>query len=470
MKRKLSCFKTYALIYFAFFLAVVLYKIYLSGLAIPAAPPSYDINEIYKRGKLVALLEKNSTDYYIYNGKPMGFQYELLHRFAESLKLPLEIIIEDNQAKALQMLHTAKCDVIASNLNILKETKKHCTFTRPLFQTKQVLVQRRVSGKNKVNSPLELASKTVSVKSGSAYHNRLINLSEEIGDTIYIDQSNDYNTEELIKLVAAGKKDYTIANEYIAKANAAYYPNIDYSVAVSLDQNSAWIIRKNTPQLEKVINQWLDSIVGNAFYKAIYYKYFESETQVQIFRSDFCSLNSNKISVYDEALKKCSKLIGWDWRLLASLVYQESKFNTDTVSRRGAFGLMQLMPITAQRFEVDSVSSPEDNIKAGVMYIRWLDKQLINKVADKEERQKFILAAYNIGLGHVFDAQALARKHGRNYQVWDNNVDFFLLNKSKPLYINDTLVRNGPVKGKETFAFVRKVFERYHHYKNLIKE
>ncbi|OPZ99852.1 MAG: Membrane-bound lytic murein transglycosylase F precursor [Bacteroidetes bacterium ADurb.Bin408] len=210
--------------------------------------------------------------------------------------------------------------------------------------------------------------------------------------------------------------------------------------------------------------------MDNAFYKAIYYKYFESETQVQIFRSAFCSLNSNKISVYDEALKKCCKLIGWDWRLLASLIYQESKFNTDTVSRRGAFGLMQLMPITAQRFEVDSASSPEDNIKAGVMYIRWLDKQLVNRVTDKEERQKFILAAYNIGLGHVYDAQALARKHGRNHQVWDNNVDFFLLNKSKPIYLNDTLVRNGPVKGKETYAFVRKVFERYHHYKNLIKE
>ena len=439
----------------------------LSGIA-----GNYDLKEIRKRGKIIAVLDRNSIDYYAYKGRPMGFQLDLLCRFSEFIKLPLEIIVEDNYARSLQLLNTAQCDIIASNFTILKESKKHFTFSDPIIQSRQVLIQRKKSKDDPayVNSVLGLGRKTIHVKTGSAFHNRLASLSEEIGDTIYIKNREKYTTEMLIKQVSEGLIDYTVANENLARVNALYYSNIDYSVPVSLEQNTAWVIRKKSPYLEKVINSWLRKVKKERYYGALYQKYFESEMQAFHFKSEYSSFNGNKISDFDAAIKKYCGIIGWDWRLMASLIYQESKFNNDTVSRRGAFGLMQMMPITAQRFEVDSSSSPEENIKAGIMYIKWLDKQFIDRVERFEERIKFVLAAYNVGLGHIFDAQALAKKNGRDSQVWDGNVDFFLLNKSNPIYRNDTLVRNGSIKGKETFALVRRVMERYHHYKNLIDE
>ena len=465
------------------------YKVYLNSLAIIAlfvclfivykkdklfhnANGSFDINEIRKRGKIIAVLDRNSIDYYTYKGRPMGFQLDLLRQFAQYLKLPLEIIVEDNYAKSLQLLGKAQCDIIATNFTILKEPKKHFAYSEPIIQTRQVLIQRK---KNKddpkyIKTTLDLAKQTVYVKTGSAFHNRLISLSEEIGDTIYIKDSVKYTSEMLIKQVSQGKIDYTVANENLAKISALYFSNIDYSVPVSLEQNTAWVIRKNTPYFEYVMNIFLKRIKKGKYFNDIYHKYFESEMQVFNFRSEFSSFNGNKISVFDEIIKKYSRIIGWDWRLLASLIFQESKFNSDTISQRGAFGLMQLMPVTAQKYDVDSASSPEENIKAGIKYIKWLDNQFVNRVEAFDERVKFVLAAYNVGYGHIFDAQALAKEHGRDSQKWDNNVDFYLLNKSKSEFLNDSLVRNGSIKGRETYAMVKKVMERYYHYKNLIAE
>lgn len=451
---------------------ILLFWLSKTGKYLPNDAASFDLKDINKRGKIIAIVDRNSIDYYIYKGRPMGFQLDMLRKFSDHILLPLEIIVEDNYSKSLQLLNSAKCDVIASNITVLKERKKHFTFSEPIIQTRQVLIQRKKNNEDTafIKNVLDLRHKTVNVKTNSAFHDRLVNLSEEIGDTIYIMDKDSYTTEMLIKQVSMGLIDYTVANEHVARVNAQYYSNIDYSIPLSFEQNTAWVLRKNSPTLEIVLNKWLQHFKEGRYFSAIYHKYFESERQILVFNSEYCSINGNKISQYDEAIKQYSDIIDWDWRLLASLIYQESKFNNDTMSHRGAFGLMQLMPITAQKFDIDTISTPEENIRAGVMYIRWLDRQLTLSVKDSEERKKFILAAYNVGLGHIYDCQALAKKHGKDPQKWEDNVDYYLLNKANPLYLNDTLVRNGTLKGKETYVFVKKVMERYRHYKNLIEK
>ena len=167
-------------------------------------------------------------------------------------------------------------------------------------------------------------------------------------------------------------------------------------------------------------------------------------------------------------IKKTAKNIGWDWRLLASLIYQESKFRIDLESEKGAFGLMQLMPVVMERYEIDYDSTPEEQLIAGGKLIKHLNDCLENKVVDSAERVKFVLAAYNAGLGHVYDAQRLAEKYGKEPDVWDDNVDYFILNKSKSKYYNDTCCRNGYLRGTETYRFVEEVIERYNQYRILI--
>ena len=174
------------------------------------------------------------------------------------------------------------------------------------------------------------------------------------------------------------------------------------------------------------------------------------------------------LSPFDNAIKRTAKKIGWDWRLLAALIYQESRFKVHLESNKGAFGLMQLMPSVMKRYNVSYDSSPEEQLEAGGKLIAFLDKSLKNKVADSLERTKFVLAAYNAGLGHVLDAQRLAVKYDKAPDIWENNVDYFILNKSKPQYYRDTCCKCGFLRGTQTYRFVEDIMERYHHYQNLI--
>lgn len=160
-------------------------------------------------------------------------------------------------------------------------------------------------------------------------------------------------------------------------------------------------------------------------------------------------------------------MINWDWRLIAALIYKESRFHPDAVSHRGAFGLMQLMPQTAKRFGADINSTPAEQIAAGAKLIQYLDKLFVKTVPDPEERIKFILASYNIGQAHIIDAQKLALKHGKNPHIWYDNVEYFLLAKSQPEFYNDPVVKYGKVKGVETKNFVRDVLSKYDQYKTL---
>ena len=203
-------------------------------------------------------------------------------------------------------------------------------------------------------------------------------------------------------------------------------------------------------------------------YAILYNKYFNNRHSYRSIHSEYYTLGSGKISEYDDAIRKESERIGWDWRLLASVIYQESRFNPEAVSWAGAFGLMQLMPVTAKSYGITAESSPEEHIKAGASFLQWLDDRFKDAIPDPTERVKFVLASYNIGLGHIQDARRLAERYGSDPNVWFGSVDQWLLKKSEPVYYSDQVVRHGFARGIETYNFVRDILDRYEHYKNIV--
>lgn len=439
------------------------------------------IEKIKKRGKLVAVMDYNSTNYFIYRGEPMGYQYELLQLLAKQLGVKLEVKVEKDIDENFNMLAEGKCDMIGINLTITKERAKVIDFTYPHSQTHQVLVQRKPENwKNLteenldailLRNQLDLAGKVVYVQKGSSYEQRMKNLSDEIGDNITIIEKNDKEVEELIELVAVGEIDYTVADENVALVNQIYYPNLDVKTAISFPQNLAWGVRKGDNVLKNEIDNWLKEFKKSAEYSVIYNKYFKNSRSVRIVESDYYAINSGKVSGYDEYIKKYSQDINWDWRLLASLIYQESRFTPNIKSWAGAYGLMQLMPTTARRFGVTKNSSPEKQIKAGVEFIKWLDKRFEKRgITDEQEKIRFILASYNVGLGHILDARRLAEKEGKDPDKWENNVDEYILKKSNPKYYKDPVVKYGYCRGSETYNYVNDILDRYEHYKNIIPE
>jgi len=437
-----------------------------------------DLERIKAQGSIKAITNYNSTDYFLYRGEPMGYQYDLLKLLAEHLQVNLEIVVSNDIQQMIESLNTGESDIIAINLTVTKERNKIISFTEPHSQTRQVLVQRKPDNwrnmtyseldSHLIRNQLDLGGKSVFIQKGSTFYTRLRNLSDEIGDSIDIYELPQLEVEEIIRLVVDGDIDYTVCDENVAMVNQTYYPDIDIKTAISFPQNLAWAVRKESDELKAVIDKWLIDLKKTKKYSFIYNKYFRNSKSVDIVQSEFFSINSGKISQYDDIIKQYSKEIGWDWTLLASMMYQESKFHPEVKSWAGAFGLMQIMPSTGERFGIDSLSSPHENIAAGVRIIKWLDEQLTNKIADEDERIKFVLAAYNVGLGHVLDARRLAKKNRKDPNIWDNSVDFFILHKSNPNYFNDPVVKHGYCRGEEPYNYVKEVIERYEHYKNVI--
>jgi membrane-bound lytic murein transglycosylase F len=437
-----------------------------------------DLEKIREAGKMIVVTDYNSTDYFIYRGQPMGFQFDLLQELADYMGVKLEVTVSNNLSENFNQLLDGEVDLIASNLTVTKERKAIVDFTVPHSQACQVLIQRKPVGwenmkkdaldEKMIRNQLDLAGKTIFVQSNSSHLARLKNLSEEIGDSIHIVEV-DEDVEMLISKVSTGEIEYTVSDEHVAFVNQMYYPNIDMETKVSFPQNMAWAVRKGSTDFREEINNWLSDFKNTKRFKLIYAKYFNNHKSSEIVGSDLYAINSGKISKYDKAIKKYSKEIGWDWRLVASLIYQESRFKPNAVSWTGAYGLMQLMPITAQRMGIDETASPVEQIKAGTELIKWLEERFEN-IEDRSERIKFVLAAYNVGLGHVIDARSLAEKDGKNPDLWDESVDMYLLKKSDPDFYNDPVVKYGYCRGVETYNYVSQILNRYEHYKNIIKD
>ena len=428
-----------------------------------------DLPQIKDSGELVVLTLYSSTSYFIYRGQEMGFQYELSEQFAKSLGLKLRIEVARNVRELIQKLQSGEGDMIAYNLPITKEWKDSLLYCGEDIITHQVIVQQG-NGKHKpLKDVTELIGKDIYVKPGK-YYNRLVNLNNELGGGIHIHKitGDSVTTEDLITQVAQGKIPYTVADNDLAKLNKTYYPNLNIDLSISFDQRSSWAVRKDSPELAAAATNWHKENMTSPAYTASMKRYFENSKMMP--HSPILSLKEGKISHYDDLFKKYAQEIGWDWRMLASLAYTESNFDTTAVSWAGAKGLMQLMPATARAMGVPAgkEQNPEESIKAAVKYIAATDRSF-NMIPDKQERLNFILASYNAGLGHIYDAMALAKKYGKNNLVWKDNVENFILLKSNEEYFTDPVCKNGYFRGIETFNFVRDIQSRFESYKKKIK-
>lgn len=430
---------------------------------------AHDLTQIKDSGELVVLTLYSSTSYFIYRGQDMGFQYELSEQFAKSLGVKLRVEVAKNVPELIQKLLAGEGDIIAYNLPITKELKDSLIYCGEEVITHQVIVQR-TNGKTKpLTDVTELIGKDIYVKPGK-YFDRLVNLNSELGGGIHIHKvtGDSVTVEDLISQVAEGKIPYTVADNDLARLNRTYYPNLNTSLSISFDQRASWAVRKDCPELAAAANKWHEENLTSPAYTASMKRYFEISKSIP--HSPILSLKEGKISHFDHLFKKYAKEIDWDWRLLASLAYTESNFDTTAVSWAGARGLMQLMPRTARAMGVPAgkEQNPEESIKAAVKYIAATNRSL-SMIPDKKERINFILASYNAGLGHINDAIALAGKYGKNKSVWKNNVENYILLKSNEEYFTDPVCKNGYFRGIETYNFVRDITSRYDTYKKKIK-
>ena len=233
---------------------------------------------------------------------------------------------------------------------------------------------------------------------------------------------------------------------------------IDF-IALQMPQ---WVTRDDEPELRASIAAWWQPERIKRKQASIQGRTFTVKRRMRPVMQDAAH---GIISAYDDLFRRYSGTAGWDWRLLAAQCYQESGFDPKAVSSMGAQGLMQMMPATAASMGLpaDRTFDPEQNIAAACRYIRKVSGSFA-QIPDADERIRFTLAAYNGGVGHVQDAQTLARKNGRDPHRWQD-VSAYILLLSQPQYYRDPDVRHGYMRGSETEVYVRRIMERWAQYR-----
>lgn len=430
-------------------------------------PEPSHLEKILAKGTLDISTFYNTTDYYVYQGITRGFHYDLAQDFAHYLGVKLNIIeVNNNIDSAIQRLQDHRYDLLAVSLTQTPERKEHLRFSQPFFQTGEVLVQNRTN--SPVRNMADLDGKEIFIpKSANSYKKVLQQIQDSLNIHIYITETDQYTNEDLMHLVETGEINYTVIDENVAQASRFSLKNIDYSFKLQDSISVSWATPTGAHLLTYEINQWLAQIRKSGKLNYLYKRYFNNHRSVPLHTSKYALLQEGNISPYDDLLQEQSKRLGWDWRLLAALVFAESQFDPEAESVVGAYGLMQIIPETAEHFKVYDYFQPDSNVYTGVSYLQYLDKYFTSHVPDSTERIKFILASYNAGPGHVLDAIRLADKYGKDPQAWNDNVDYYLLHKSEPEYYQDPLSKNGYCNGPQAYYYVQRVLETYSNYKNI---
>lgn len=411
------------------------------------------------------------TSYFSYRGQEMGYDFDLASSLAKAKGIALDLKVAPSLQLALEMLDSGLVDLVAYEVPITSEYKERAIACGPVSETTQVLVQPRRG--DRINDVTELVGRDVYVEANSRYHQRISNLNDELGGGVLI-HTVDRDTliaEDLIDMVHRGEIPLTIVASDIARLNRTYYPDLDVSLEVSFPQRSAWAVGIGKQWLADSIDAWLAGEEPRQENAQLLKRYFELSKRLP--REANFTFASGHASPWDASFKTHAKELSWDWRLLAAQAYVESRFDPSITSQwSGAVGLMQIMPSTAKAYGVapSTLTDPEVSIALATRILQTLDRGMASRVADPQERLKFVIAAYNSGPAHIYDAIALASKIGKNPQVWDGNVAEALLLKSNPEYYNDPVVKHGYFRGRQTVTYVDEVMDFYDKAKSKLRE
>lgn len=404
------------------------------------------------------------TSYFLYRDEPMGYDYTLVDSLARQKGMVLDLKVANSVSAAVAMLDSGLVDLIAYEVPITEHYKKYVLPCGPENYTTQVLVQPKQKGRPVVEDVTELVGREIYVEKDSKYLRRMQHLNDEIGGGIDIREvdADTLITEDLIRLVSDGKIPMTVVDSDIAQLNKTYYPDLDISMDVSFPQRASWAVAPDKEWLADSVDAWFAGESPQRTNADLLKRYFEQTKGLPMVPFDF---SKGYISRYDNIFKKYAPTVGWDWRLMAAQAFVESKFKPNARSWVGARGLMQIMPSTARgyRTSVSQLGNPETSVKVASKLINDLDSYLVKYVPNDKERLKFVIAAYNVGIAHVYDAIALAKKYNLDPQRWDGNVEKAILMKMNPKYYNDPVTRYGYCRGTETVAYVKRITDFYEH-------
>ena len=405
------------------------------------------LENILKKKYFRVLTTRNPYGYYMHQGKAKGIQYEMSKEFTKhlnkkfvkngELRIVFEMIPVDFD-QLIPMLNEGKGDIIAVGLTKTPARKKLVDFTTPYQKVDDVIVTR----KELANNPWK--EKTFHVQKNSSYKHELI----KIADLVNVEKVDaNFNAADLMEFVSLKKYDYTLVNSFWAKTVSKRFDNLvilkdrPFRKKVEI----SWAVRKNNNRLRSELNSFLPKVKkGSYLGNLLGYKYFYDAGKIQ--SNDF-DIETSTISKYDETLKKYAHKFGFDWRLLAGICYQESRFTQDIKNKWGAIGLFQVKQMTANEpyvgiSDISGEANFDNNIHAGAKYLAWIKKRYFDpkKEMTEEARLRMMMAAYNAGPRRVLQAINKSKKMGLDPNKWFRNVELAMLKLGYPepvIYVSE---------------------------------
>lgn len=413
-----------------------------------------------QRTSLKIVTRNGLTTYYQDKNGPTGFEYVLAKKFAESQKLELEIISVHSLGDLFETLKNKQADIAAAGLTITEQRKQKWLFSPSYFEVKQHIVYNRKIRKSP-KSLEGLYNKKIILMASSS-HSEIFQQLKAAHPQLQWHEAPDVETIDLLEMLENNEIDFTVidSNEFIA--NRGFYPHLRASFEVGESSGLAWALPRNnySQKLSKELTHFFNTIEEDGTLQQLQERFYShAEEQEQISTSTFAKAVEKKLPKHEALIKKTAQHYDIDWRLLASISYQESHWNPLARSPTGVRGMMMLTKRTAKEMNIANRLDPEQSLMGGAAYYKKIKKKLPPSLKEPD-RTWFALAAYNLGLGHVKDVRKLTEKQGGDPNKWSDIKTRLPLLQKRRWYRN---TRYGYARGQEALTYVQNIRHYYNY-------
>lgn len=399
-------------------------------------------------------------------GARSGLELELLERFASDKGLALKVVVLPSVDSLLPALQRGGVDVAGGLLSPFSAMAPYVDLTRPYRSTHPVGVSLRSDAHAGASGRAEHPEDTLWLPRSHPFGPRPYTW-HPTPDTL-LQGVDSLDMHDLLVALVVGGVGGAVLPDVLVRAVADRYPVLRCGGPLGPSVPLSFAVRRNAPGLRKALDGWLKDPATEGIRSALLNASSGPlPTRATLGKRTTHSPLEGRISPFDTVFQQHDTLMPWDWELLAAVAFKESRFDTTARSRRGAVGLMQMLPRTASAFGADSSSRVEDQVQAAARFLVRLDSIWMRSVRDPDQRLCFVLASYNAGPGHVHDARLLARELGLDPTRWEGNVERALLLLSDPAFFTRDDMRAGYVRGSETFRYVRDVLGMYRRFRKV---
>lgn len=414
------------------------------------------LEQIRDDGRLIAITTKSPTTYFDAPNGPAGFEYELVTAFAEELGVSAEFIFSNDSGEIAAKLRHGKAHLAATGTTPPDSARK--LYHGPVYQlVRPQLIYR--SGHVRPVGIDQLTSGILEVPSNSPADLLLQQLQQSGKLGLQWTASEETDFEQLMYLLDVEMIDYTIADSNLFAFERRHFPKMRVAFDLGEPRPLQWLsAHSKDDSLNNEINGFFDKIRGNGFLQRNIDRYYAVADKLTIAQSlTFWSLVADRLPVYEHLFQEIAAQHGYDWRLLAAIAYQESHLNPDAVSPTGVEGLMMLTEATAKTFKVADRTNPEQSIRGAARFLKFLEKRIPEEIS-MPDRLSFILASYNVGLGHIYDARIMTRVLGGDADSWMDVRQRLPLLTEERFY---SKLKYGQARGDEPVTYVDNIHTYY---------